>query len=157
MYSPLAFWMGGAGSGSAPAPTSGGIRSLLAPWLGGAGMVDAAPPANDGGYRSLLAPWIGGASGTPGAIEPPIPTPTTRPLQGGKPTRWYHDPGGHKEVEREELERERIDREEIARKQKLNKLIRKSLGIEDTEPKTVRVPDKAIYYDDLEMLLLFGI
>lgn len=56
-----AFWVGGAGAGSAPA----GVRSMLAPWVGGAG---AAPAATQPGYRSLLAPWVGGAGAAP---EPP--------------------------------------------------------------------------------------
>lgn len=52
---------------SAPAGgAQAGIRSLLAPWLGGAGAPSLARP----GFRSLLAPWLGGACAIRGI---PIP------------------------------------------------------------------------------------
>lgn len=56
---------------------SGGARSLLAPWIGGAGS-----PQPSGGYRSLLAFWMGGAAnlGTP---TPPTPPEPPRPGGGG--------------------------------------------------------------------------
>ena len=38
---------------------AGGVKSFLAPWLGGAG---AEPVAVNGGIRSFLAPWMGGAA-----------------------------------------------------------------------------------------------
>jgi hypothetical protein len=49
---------------------SAGIRSPLAPWVGGA----ASTPTLVGyGRRSLLAFWLGGAAVVPGTAEPPAP------------------------------------------------------------------------------------
>lgn len=48
---------------------SGGSRSFLAFWMGGA----SAPSGKSGGYRSLAAFWIGGAT-APGTVPPPIPS-----------------------------------------------------------------------------------
>ena len=59
--SPLALWVGGAGSQGAQA----GVTSLLAPWIGGAGV---APAVSQGGARGLLAFWMGGAATTPQAV-----------------------------------------------------------------------------------------
>lgn len=58
----------GLGDGSAPASASG-IRSMLAPWIGGAA---SSGTTTDSGYRSLLAFWAGGAanSGTTPETEP---------------------------------------------------------------------------------------
>lgn len=50
----------GLGNGSAPA-TNEGMRSMLAPWIGGAGS-PSAPGTPDSGFRSMLAFWAGGAS-----------------------------------------------------------------------------------------------
>lgn len=71
-HSLLAFWIGGAGTGAAPA-TPVGYRSLLAPWIGGAG-VPSAPPGGDVGYTSLLAFWVGGA----GVLTTPADTQLAR-------------------------------------------------------------------------------
>jgi hypothetical protein len=46
--------------------TQAGVRSMLAPWLGGAGVAGVTPETS-GGYRSLLAFWVGGA----GAVRAP--------------------------------------------------------------------------------------
>lgn len=58
----------GLGAGAAPTTTAG-VRSMLAPWIGGAGSAGVAP-TTDAGVRSLLAFWIGGA-GTVG-ITPAV-------------------------------------------------------------------------------------
>lgn len=50
----------GLGNGSVPA-ASAGMRSMLAPWIGGAGS-PAAPGTPDSGFRSMLAFWAGGAA-----------------------------------------------------------------------------------------------
>jgi len=59
----------GLGAGAAPTTTAG-VRSMLAPWIGGAGSAGVAPTTN-AGVRSLLAFWVGGA-GTAGVT--PVPT-----------------------------------------------------------------------------------
>lgn len=66
------------GLSSAPSSTQGGVRSLLAPWVGGASAPSA--PATQGGYRSLLGFWIGGASA---GSAPTPPTPGGNPNGGG--------------------------------------------------------------------------
>src|SRR5512147_3141637 len=53
------------------------MRSLLAFWIGGASSTPAAAPS--GGYRSLLAFWAGGAA-DPGGTPPPVVV-TERGLQ----------------------------------------------------------------------------
>jgi hypothetical protein len=58
------------GLSSAPAETAAGVRSMLAPWMGGA---SSTPADTSGGYRSLLAFWMGGASAP--AYVPPEPRP----------------------------------------------------------------------------------
>jgi len=63
--------MGGGSSGSAPTADTG-VRSLLAPWMGGASSSGSAPTA-DTGVRSLLAFWTGGASSLGGIIPPTVP------------------------------------------------------------------------------------
>ena len=60
-----AFWLGIA---AAPVSTTGSVRSLLAPWLGGASAPAAATA--QAGIRSFLAPWLGGASASP--VAPPV-------------------------------------------------------------------------------------
>jgi hypothetical protein len=76
LRSPLAPWVGGAAS--TPAVSSGGPRSLLAFWLGGA---SSTPFVSSGGFRSPFAFWLGGASAVPG--EPVEPTPEVQALGGG--------------------------------------------------------------------------
>jgi hypothetical protein len=49
---------------------SAGIRSPLAPWVGGAA---STPRIVSYGRRSLLAFWLGGAAVVPGGVEPPAP------------------------------------------------------------------------------------
>jgi hypothetical protein len=63
--------------------TRAGVRSMLAPWLGGAGVAGIAPETS-GGYRSLLAFWAGGAGvahedGSGGGR--PRAVPHSRPLE----------------------------------------------------------------------------
>jgi hypothetical protein len=53
-----------------------GFRSLLATWVGGAGVPP--PEPIQPGYRSMLAWWVGGANITAG---PPTPQPI--PIGGG--------------------------------------------------------------------------
>ena len=72
MRSLLAPWMGGAASSSAP--NDAGVRSMLAPWMGGAAV--PAPVASGAGYTGLLAFWMGGASAT-------FDTPIDHPATGG--------------------------------------------------------------------------
>ena len=72
----------GLGAGAAPTTTAG-VRSMLAPWLGGAGSAGVAP-TTDAGVRSLLAFWIGGA-GTDGIA----PEPEVIPTGGGDSARRY--------------------------------------------------------------------
>jgi hypothetical protein len=45
------------------------VRSLLAPWVGGASL-----PVSTPGYRSLLAFWVGGAV-ISGQVQPPVVPP----------------------------------------------------------------------------------
>lgn len=59
----LAPWLGGASSPSLSTP---GYRSLLAPWIGG-----ASAPGGNAGYRSLIGFWLGGVSS--GEAIPPVP------------------------------------------------------------------------------------
>lgn len=67
--SELAFWIGGA-AGAPPSGTRAGRRSMLAPWIGGAAAPSSSPPVK-GGPRSLLAFWMGGAAGAGFAPPPP--------------------------------------------------------------------------------------
>src|SRR5205085_7296247 len=57
-------------TGSPPAATHAGVRSMLAPWAGGAG-AKPATAATRGGARSLLALWMGGAAALPAIVLPP--------------------------------------------------------------------------------------
>ena len=50
---------------------SQGVRSLLAPWIGGAS-INPGPPPPQSGYRGLLAFWAGGACITSGSPPPPV-------------------------------------------------------------------------------------
>lgn len=43
---------------------TGGVRSQLAPWQGGASSTPAVAPSTPGGVRSMLAFWMRGASST---------------------------------------------------------------------------------------------
>ena len=65
----LAPWIGGANQ-----PPPSGNFSMLAPWLGGAGGVNTAP-----GYFSMLAPWAGGAGGVEDDTQPPARRRLVRP------------------------------------------------------------------------------
>lgn len=65
------------GVAAVPAAEAPGLRSMLAPWMGGAAAPQQAPTA-DGGCRSLLAFWIGGACAAPSM--PPVPQ---NPVIGG--------------------------------------------------------------------------
>lgn len=77
--------------GIAAAPiTTGSVRSLLAPWMGGA----SAPSPTQAGFRSFLAPWIGGACGY---AETPVTPPYTGDgnqgafiVSGGQVLSWSH-------------------------------------------------------------------
>lgn len=84
----LAFWCGGATSITPTA--AAGVHSLLAPWLGGAGVSQTGTT----GYRALLASWLGGA-GVP-AFEPTAPLeqpPAVRnPPLHGYPQHFYAHP-----------------------------------------------------------------
>lgn len=71
----------GLGAGAAPTTTAG-VRSMLAPWIGGAGSAGVAP-TTDAGVRSLLAFWIGGAGVSV------TPEPEAIPTGGGDSTRRY--------------------------------------------------------------------
>ena len=73
----LAPWIGGAGV--APSGTTAGVRSMLAPWIGGAGVA----PTTDAGVRSLLAFWVGGAGVSV------TPEPEAIPTGGGDSARRY--------------------------------------------------------------------
>lgn len=59
-----------------------GPQSLLAFWAGGAGATSAPAPA-DGGYVSMLAFWAGGA-GQSGVTPTPPPPPAVNPTGGWK-------------------------------------------------------------------------
>ena len=76
----LAPWVGGAGLPDAGVePPQPGVRSLLAPWIGGARVEPPQP-----GVRSLLAPWIGGAGLPDAGVVPPQPAaPLVRGSAGG--------------------------------------------------------------------------
>lgn len=63
----LAPWMGGAGNG--PATTFQGYRSVHAFWMGGG--ATASTPAGATGRRGMLAFWMGGA-GNDGAAPPAV-------------------------------------------------------------------------------------
>lgn len=47
--------------GISSSPSSSGVRSLVAPWIGGASSIGA----ERGSFRSMVAPWLGGASVSP--------------------------------------------------------------------------------------------
>lgn len=68
----------GLGNGSTPTP-SAGVRSMLAPWIGGAGVTPSS--GSPSGYRSLLAFWAGGAANIGEAPQPEPETP--RPITAG--------------------------------------------------------------------------
>lgn len=70
----------GIAAASAPA-TQAGVRSLMAPWIGGASA--PAEVGTQGGYHSLLAFWAGGAGA--GAASPAV-FPSVFP--GGRPAGW---------------------------------------------------------------------
>jgi hypothetical protein len=80
----LAFWMGGAVTGSAPTE-QGGFRSLLAPWIGGASAPSGTEPPATAAPRSLLGFWAGGYAAGPD-VQPPQPAPEQ--LSGG----WFDFP-----------------------------------------------------------------
>ncbi len=63
----------GLGNGSTPASSSG-VRSMLAPWIGGAA---SSVTTTDAGYRSMLAYWSGGAANSGATPEPEQPRPIT--------------------------------------------------------------------------------
>lgn len=69
---------------------SGGARSLLAPWIGGAGA-----PQPSGGCRSLFAFWMGGACSTHSA---PTPTPTPEPVTAGGTISSYRHKVAHASI-----------------------------------------------------------
>ena len=72
------------GLAAAPAASNpGGVRGMLAPWIGGASAPAAA--VTGGGCRSFLAFWAGGACAGPSVVTSPSFTVTV-----GKPNPIYH-------------------------------------------------------------------
>ncbi len=68
----LAPWMGGAAAGMAPA-TQAGVKSLLGFWAGGAASPDGVAP-EQAGFTSLLGFWAGGAAVGDVIVTPPTPS-----------------------------------------------------------------------------------
>ena len=58
-FSPLAFWVGGAGSPLAPPQTRAGIRSMAAFWMGGAEAPGSGPPPPpSSGVFTVSGGWV---------------------------------------------------------------------------------------------------
>ncbi|MBP6514029.1 MAG: hypothetical protein KA224_02545 [Steroidobacteraceae bacterium] len=93
------------GAGAEPVPPAGGVRSMLAPWAGGAGAI--VPTTTTGGPRSLLAFWIGGA-GAQIEVAPPPPAPPPTPI-GSRPSFRYPVPADLQALNRARL----IDDDEL--------------------------------------------
>lgn len=61
--SPLAFWLGGAGKGTALPPATAGFRSMLGLWIGGGGQSGTSPPppptvaGRPHKHRWTIIPW----------------------------------------------------------------------------------------------------
>ena len=77
------------GIAAAPVASDTGVRSLLAPWIGGASAPSAV--ADQGAHKSLLAFWLGGAC-SPAFVPPPPPTPVPQNIavggSGGLSGKW---------------------------------------------------------------------
>lgn len=58
----LGFWFGGAskGPGSPPPPSNGSYRSWIGFWLGGLAAAGSTVPPDPIGYPSYFCPWLGG-------------------------------------------------------------------------------------------------
>lgn len=76
--SQLAPWLGGASSTPSSGAAAGGARSPLAFWMGGAGATPVPSTSTAGGPRSMLAFWMGGGAGLAGT------TPAPDVLTGGR-------------------------------------------------------------------------